>query len=48
MNKRNFIKRLSEENNNVFVLSPRGEHIDKFDHVIRFEKVKGFSRIVNN
>ena len=31
---------------NVFVISHKTEMYDKFDHVIRFEKVHGFSRIL--
>jgi DNA repair exonuclease SbcCD ATPase subunit len=31
---------------NVFVISHKSELHDKFESVIRFDKVKGFSRIV--
>ncbi len=43
------IDRLGNEGNNLFVLSPKGEsYSHKFDHVIKFEKARGFSKMVNN
>jgi ABC-type transport system involved in cytochrome bd biosynthesis fused ATPase/permease subunit len=30
---------------NIFVISHKGELYDKFDNVIQFEKIKGFSRM---
>ena len=43
------IDRLGKEGNNLFVLSPKGEiYSDRFEHVIKFEKVRGFSRIAKS
>jgi len=40
---------LLKDNTNVFVISPKGEPMaDKFKNVVRFEKNKGFSSILNN
>ena len=33
---------------NVFVISHKAELQDKFESVIRFEKVKGFSRMIES
>ena len=36
-------------NDNIFVISHRGEMLqDKFDHHLRFEKVKNFSQLSGN
>lgn len=44
-----FFKIINEkEAENIFILSPKGDHLfDKFEHTIRFEKTKNFSRIVS-
>jgi DNA repair exonuclease SbcCD ATPase subunit len=43
------IDRLGKEGNNLFILSPKGENYsDRFDHIIKFEKIKGFSRIAKS
>jgi DNA repair exonuclease SbcCD ATPase subunit len=34
------------KNANIFVISHKSELHDKFENVIKFDKVKGFSRIV--
>ena len=34
-------------NTNVYIISHKGESLyEKFEHVIRFEKVKNFSKVV--
>jgi DNA repair exonuclease SbcCD ATPase subunit len=33
---------------NVFVISHKAELQDKFESVIRFEKIKGFSRMIES
>ena len=35
------------KDSNVFVISHKSEVFDKFDSVIKFDKVKGFSSIVS-
>ena len=40
------IIRYNQPNTNVFVISHKEGLEDKFDKVLRFEKVKGFSRKV--
>ena len=35
------------KDSNIFVISHKSGMEDKFENVVRFEKVKGFSRMVN-
>ena len=38
---------LTQDNNTVIISHKVDQMVDKFDHVIRFEKIKNFSRIAN-
>lgn len=37
---------MMSEDSNVFIISHREQLLDKFDHVIRYEKIKNFTRMV--
>jgi len=40
------VRKTNNENTNVFVISHKVDLIDKFNETIKFEKVRGFSKMM--